>query len=92
MISFEDLPSEQTGVSRAMRSQAAEKKVPTENESTDLIDRSDLETRSRNWFLRCDVGDKSLAQCTQLHDTFCDDSGRLHSDDVTCRFDCSVSN
>lgn len=68
-----------------------EKNPLNEDDHSDLIGYSDLETRARDWFLRCDRGERTLAQCTQQFDTYCDDAGRLHSDDVICRFDCSVS-
>lgn len=45
----------------------------------------------KDWFVRCDVGDRTLAECASLYDTYCSASGTLHSDDITCRFDCSVS-
>lgn len=81
---------------RTIRSEAdvtepAEKNLSTEDNYSDLIVKSDLEPRSRDWFLRCDRGERTLAQCTQQYDTYCDEVGRLHSDDVVCRFDCSVS-
>lgn len=95
MVKLEDLPSEQVRMSYDVRSQAtvpesADRKLSIGDESADLMDSSVLEPRARNWYLRCDPGQRSLAECTTMFDTFCDSSGRLHSDDVICRFDCSV--
>lgn len=97
LVSPDDLVAEQVGMSRSVRSTedmtepTTEENPLNEDENSDLFGYSDLETRARDWFLRCDRGERTLAQCTQQFDTYCDEAGRLHSDDVICRFDCSVS-
>jgi hypothetical protein len=102
MTSFDQLPSalsrrERTSDkagSEGIHTNPDEDMPPPANLSQELMDTVDLEPRassSRDWFIRCDPGDKSVAECTQFHDTYCDSSGVLHTDDVHCRHDCSVS-
>lgn len=88
MIKAKDLPSRKL---RMPVTEPADKELSTEDKFADLTARSELEPRARNYYLRCDPGGIGLAQCTAFHDTYCDNGGGLHSDNLYCQHDCHVS-